>query len=278
MWKRRSWLERLANALGHSGDAHPTVSVSDLDRFTEDIARRYSRSTTHGAVAVLRCYLGYRYLTGVDARDRSRSLDYPLVYRHMKLPLHLQDGELDHVLATIDRTTSYGKRDWAVWMLLVAYSLRAGEVARLRMDELDFSRRNLKVRRLKGGGAQLLPMTEAVEDALEAYLLGGRPDRPAVMEVFLVHQAPIRPFRSGGSLSHSCVRRYLEQVTLRRDLPSIGSHVLRHTTARRLLEGGTPLPVLQEILAHQDPQTTKGYLRLSIEQLREVGNGYAELL
>lgn len=277
LWKRSTWIRRFSDVLGHSGDAHPVLSVLDLDRFTTDTAQRYSRSTTHGLVAALRCYLSYRFLMGVDSRDRSKFLSYPLVYRDMKLPMHLHDRELEQIMTQIDRTTSYGKRDWAVWMLLVAYGLRAGEIAQLRMDELDFSESYLKVRRLKGGGAQLLPMTRAVEQSLRAYLEGGRPDKP-FPEVFLVHRAPIRPFRGGTSLSRSCVRKYFERATLRRQLPSVGSHVLRHTAARRLLEQGTPLPIIQKVLAHQDPQTTKSYLRISTEQIRGAVNGYADLL
>jgi site-specific recombinase XerD len=272
---RRHWLLRLEEFLEEQQEPGLCgISLPALDRFIAGVAQCSSRSTTQWVVGVLRTLLRYLFLVGREREDRSPLLQSPRVYRRMKVPRHLTDEQLEEALLKVDRTTPRGKRDWAVLMLLCGYGLRAGEASRLRLKDVDFEGHRLFVRRLKGAGTRIFPLTSAVEGALREYLAEARPacSHP---EVFLTCHPPFRPFPSGSSLSNSCVRQYIKHLT---GLPSRGAHALRHTLARRMLQSGAPLEVVRRTLGHRDMNTTCGYLRISIEELREVADNYAELL
>ena len=270
----RHYLARLASFCGAQGTLGMVgIPLAVLDGFLAHLGQEMKRESLHGVTGIIRGYLRYLFLAGAEPEDRSRWLEYPSVFRQMRLPRHLSDAQLAAVLERVDRATPSGKRDWAVLMLLVGYGLRIGEVALLRLMDIDFAGASLHVRRVKGGGEQTLPLTGAVAEALRDYIEHVRP-RSAHGEVFLTFRHPIRPYRDGFALSTVCVRKYLRDC----DLPAHGAHVFRHTTARRLRQGGAPLGVVRQVLGHRSTETTNRYLRIALEELREVADNYAELL
>lgn len=270
-------LGELAGFLGERGWAcGGGVPLELLDGFVARLGRRLGRTSLHSAVGAVRGFLGWLFLVGEEPEDRSRWLEPPRTYREMRLPRYLTEAQLQEAPGRIDRATATGRRDWAVWMLLSVYGLRPGEVAALRLGDLDFEARRLRVRRLEGGPEQVLPMLEAVEEALRDYLERGRP-RPerGPEEVILTHRAPLRGFASGGRLATACVSRYLEGVE---GVPERGGYVLRHTAARRLRQAGAPVTVIRRLPGHRSSDSTGRYLRIATEELREVAANYAELL
>lgn len=250
------------------------IPLAVLDAFIAHMGHSMKRETLHGLVGIVRSLLRYLFIVGKEAQDRSAWIEYPSVFREMKLPRHLSDVQLAQALAHIDRTMPAGKRDWAVLTLLSCYGLRIGEIAGLRMSDLDFDTSRLHVRRLKGGGEQCLPMTSAVADALHDYLDHVRPSSRHA-EVFLTFRPPVRPFRNGSTLATVCVRKHVPADAA---LPARGAHAFRHTTARRLRQAGAPLGVVRQILGHRTTDTTNRYLRIAVEELQEVADNYAELL
>ena len=275
-WIYRHWLERCRLFLLSLDPPKEfgTAAIEDLDRFTAQVGKGYSRSTAHRVVGALRNFFRYRFVLGLDPVDRSAWLDYPLVYRQMRVPRHLTSAQLDEALGRIDRTDPVGKRDWAIWAILSHYGLRAGEVASLSLADVDWEYRRLKVPRLKGGRLVLLPLVPRVEEALRDYLQNGRPGTSCTA-LFVTHVAPIHAFPNGPSLSNSCVRKYLAKDA---GLTNRGAHVLRHTVARQMREQGASVGAIRNVLGHQDSDTTFSYLRLALEELREVAANYADLL
>lgn len=249
------------------------LPLSLLDGFVIQQSGHLGRRALGAVVWVLRTFLSYLFFAGYEERDRSKQVSLPLTYREMTLPKHLTDEQLGQALAQIDRNTSHGKRDWAIFMVLSCLGLRAGEARRLRLSDLDLAERRLRVDRAKGEGSQVFPLTPPVEEALRIYIEEARPSSDH-QEVFLTFNAPVRPFRTGGSLSQ-VVRNYLKKVP---GLNAHGSHVLRFTFARRLRKAGAPLGIIRRSLGHSLPDTTQAYLRIAFEELQEVADNYAELL
>ena len=276
LWIYRHWLERCRLFLLSLDPPKEfgTAAIEDMDSFTAQVGKGYSRSTAHRVVGAIRNFFRYRFFLGLDLLDRSSWLEYPLVYRQMRLPRHLTSAQLEEALGRIDRTGPVGKRDWAIWAILSHYGLRAGEVAGLLLADVDWEYLRLKVQRLKGGRLVLLPLVPRVEEALRDYLQNGRPITNCTA-LFVTHVAPIHAFPNGSSLSNSCVRKYLAKDA---GLPSRGAHVLRHTVARQMREQGASVGAIGNVLGHQDTDTTASYLRLAFEELREVAANYADLL
>lgn len=154
-------------------------------------------------------------------------------------------------------------------LLLTRLGLRACEVCRLELDDIDWRGGTVRVRR-KGGAEEQLPLPRDVGEALAAHLQGEL-SRGASRRVFLTVRAPRRPLR--GAL-YSVVVRALASAGLERR-PG-GPHLLRHSLAAELLHRGASLPEVGQILGHQRAQTTEIYAKVRIDALRELAVAWPE--
>ncbi len=150
-------------------------------------------------------------------------------------------------------------------MLLITYGLRAGEVAGLRLDDLDWVEERLQVRCPKPGRTHHYPLSRGVGQAILRYLREVRPQHPERV-LFLTLNAPIRPIT--GNTVGDIVRRRVDRIGIvgkRR-----GAHALRHGTAQHLLDHGLSMKV-GDYLGHRSVSATAAYARVQLDTLREVG-------
>jgi site-specific recombinase XerD len=210
----------------------------------------------------------------VVALDLSGVVIAPRVYQHDQCPRFLTRPQIDAVLAVIDRKTPVGRRDYAMLLLLTVYGLRGVEVARLRLEDVDWRNQKLHIRGRKSGNSTTYPLAASVDHALVDYLRHGRPPSPH-REVFLSVIAPFRLLRSGAALAGHIVN-YLHQAGIAVDRP--GTHLFRYSCAQRLFEEGMSLKCIGDYLGHSDLHSTQRYTKIAIDQLREVALGDAEEL
>ncbi|MEW6470703.1 MAG: tyrosine-type recombinase/integrase [Actinomycetota bacterium] len=193
-----------------------------------------SVSATHNYVASLRAFLRFCFLEGLVDRDLSEAALPITGRRRSSLPRGIAKHEANALLAACDRRTAIGRRDYALIITLLRLGLRRGEVAALRLDDIDWRAGELVVVG-KGGRRDRLPLPEDVGAAIAAYLGRGRPasDR---REVFLRARAPFEPMAAGTVAS--TVRR----ACRRAGVAEVGSHRLRHTAACEMVAAQVPLP------------------------------------
>jgi integrase len=174
-------------------------------------------------------------------------------------------------MAAVDRRSALGKRDYAILILLISYGLRAIEIARLALDDIDWRQGRLRIPERKAGHSTSYPISDAVGDAIAAYLKDGRPTSNH-REVFLSLTPPFPP--ATVSVVCQCATRYLRAagVSVRRR----GSHTFRHTCVQRLVDVGMPLQKIGDYVGHRSPQSTRIYGKVAIETLREVALGDGE--
>jgi len=163
-------------------------------------------------------------------------------------------------LASCDPATLDGRRDRAILVLLARLGLRAGEVAGLGLDDLDWRAGEISVRG-KGSRRERLPLPVDVGEALAAYLHDGRPPA-ACRTVFLRLNAPIT------GLTVSGVTAVVYRACARAGLPRAGAHRLRHSTASAMLAGGGTLTEVGQVLRHVRLETTAIYAKIDREALR----------
>lgn len=173
--------------------------------------------------------------------------------------------DVDCLLQTCDRTTSKGQRDYAILLLLARLGLRAGEVAALTLDDLDWDAGELLVRG-KSAHQDRLPLPHEVGEALAIYLRHSRPPS-AARQVFIRMRAPRRGFSDGQAVG-TIVRRTLVQAGLNPALK--GAHLLRHSLATTLLHNGASLTEIGELLRHQNIETTRIYAKVDHGALRAL--------
>ena len=182
------------------------------------------------------------------------------------IPKGLDRDEVVRLLATTEGDRPVDVRDRAILMLLIAYGLRAGEVAGLRLDDLDWVEERLQVRCPKPGRTHHYPLSRGVGQAIMRYIREVRPRCPE-RALFLTLNAPIRP-TTAGSIGRvvRCRTGRLGIVGKRR-----GPHALRHGAAQHLLDHGLSMKEVGDYLGHRSVSATAAYARVQIDTLREVG-------
>ncbi|HEX3719439.1 MAG TPA: site-specific integrase [Verrucomicrobiae bacterium] len=186
-------------------------------------------------------------------------------YRHASLPKGLDDSVLGKMLKAIPRDTPAGARDYAIIVLLMAYGVRGVSAAQLLLGDLDWQHSRIRIRAQKGGKEVLLPLRQAVGEALIQYLQH-RPGQASSRQVFLSVKAPFRPLDSVAI--SMIVRRHLEQAGVK--TPGSGSRSLRHSWAIRALAHDSPIKAIADVLGHRYIDTTFIYAKADLNSLRQV--------
>lgn len=259
--------------LGYLGDEHLPERLQALDRrgiegFLQAMAKRLGRESLQHTVAHLRSFLRFLAARGLSNAGLDAQIDTPRVYRGERLPRSLPWETVRAFLRAIDRSTPMGRRDYAMLLLVVTYGLRCCEVVSLRLDDIVWREEQLRVARPKVGASLLLPLTPDVGAAILTYLRDGRPAL-AHREVFLRARAP------SGTLKPTALTEAFQGWARRSGLsiPFQGPHCLRHSLAIHLLRQGTPLKTIGDLLGHRSAESTCVYLRLQVEDLRDVALG-----
>jgi integrase/recombinase XerD len=249
------------------------LSPALLAAFVVDTAPRLARNCKRDLCGMMRVFLRFCHRQQVITKDLSAAVEMPQSYRLADVPRSITWDEVRRMLEAVDRRTALGRRDYAILLLLVTYGLRAHEVARLTLDDIDWKRERLQIPERKAGHSTAYPLANVVTEALIAYLRSGRPETQD-RHVFFRVLAPRSPI-TNGAIS-ATVAKYLRKagVQVRR----AGAHTLRHTCVQRLIDAEFPLKTIGDYVGHRSPQSTEIYSKVAIAALREVAMGDGEEL
>lgn len=241
------------------------LTASHVESFVQLTGQRLERASLQHTVAQLRAFLRYLVLLGEIHPGLDAQIDTPRVYRLEQLPRALPWETVQAFLRGIKRTTPLGRRDYAIFLLIATYGLRASEVVALKFEDIEWRAGRLRVAQRKTAAPLLLPLTDTVASSLLDYLRLGRPPS-SCRELFVRHRAP------AGVLKPTAVTEAFQAWSRRGGLkiPFQGPHSLRHSYAVRLLRQGTTLKTIGDLLGHRSAESTCVYLRLAVEDLREV--------
>lgn len=256
------------------------LSATDVEGFVGVVGQRVGRLALQGVIGALRSFLRFLVSAGTVPIGLDHHIDTPRVYREERLPRAWPWDVVQSFLNTIDRTTARGRRDYAIFLLIATYGLRASDVAALTLDDIEWRSRRIRIRQRKTGRELGLPLTDDVGTAVLDYLQRGRPspepgDRvlpnvepchPTHREVFLRCRRPAEPL--GPTALSEAFYVWAQRSNLA--IPFHGVHCLRHSYAVHLLRTGTSLKTIGDLLGHRAPESTCAYLRLDIEDLRDV--------
>ena len=244
-----------------SGGALAGVSAGEVTGAVLGVAGSgVSVSATQYFMSGLRAFLRFCFVEGLLEADLSQAVLAVSGRRRSSLPQGIGRTDASALLAASDRRSRLGRRDYAVIILLLRLGLRRGEVARLRLDDVEWRAGELLVRG-KGGRVDRLPLPADVGEAIASYLRRGRP-ASGRRELFLRARAPYEPVASG--TMSSTVRR----ACRRAGIPEVGAHRLRHTTACEMVAAHVPLERIAQVLRHRSLQSTAIYARVDLDQLR----------
>jgi integrase/recombinase XerD len=245
-----------------AGEVDPArLTARDVGGFVREQAAGRNVGSTKNMVMALRSLFRFWHLDGVTAEDLAGAVP-GVAPQSRSLPRALPAGTVRRLLASCDRRTSVGRRNFAVLIVLARLGLRAGEVAAIELEDIDWRRGELLVRG-KGGRREILPVPADVGEAVAGYLQRGRP-RVACRRLFLRVNAP------SGALSPAGVSNVVRSACRRCGLPVVCAHRLRHTAATETLRAGASLEEIGQLLRQQSTFTTAIYARVDRDNLREL--------
>ena len=241
------------------------ICVRDVVDFVGAATRRYQAGTVELAASALRSF--FRFLRAAGLRSDRLEDAVPMVpHRRAGLPRHLDPGRFEQLIASLDSSSPRGLRDRAIILCMARLGLRASEVTRLRLEDIDWREAVVRVRTRKTGHGALLPLPGVVGAALADYLQHGRPDTRA-RQVFVLHR-----LRAGAPISDSIVGRAVDNALRHAGIeaPIRGANLMRHSLATGLLGHGASLSEIADVLGHRSLVTTQIYASVDVAALREV--------
>jgi site-specific recombinase XerD len=238
------------------------VSARTVMAFVSELAGSLAPKTVAGRVSALRVLLRFWFLEGVTDADLSVSVP-KVAQRATGLPRGLPAQQVTALLASCDTGSANGLRDRAILSMLARMGLRSGEIAGLRLDDLDWRQGEI-VLRGKGGRLDRLPLPADVGQVLAEYLRSGRPSGALDRSVFIRVKAPHRGMTNTG------VTQVVNAAAHRAGLGTIYAHRLRHSAATAMLAAGAPLAEIGQVLRHRSVLTTAIYAKVDIEALRRL--------
>jgi len=269
-------LVRLFVRTGFEGDPIDPArfSPSDVIEFVALLRGRYSPCSMKAVRTALRSF--FRFLRTEGLCDERLEAAIPAVahWRLSTLPRYLRDEQLEQLLSSLDVSTPFGQRDCAIVWCLATLGLRPGEVADLRLDDIDWRNGTIRLNARKNGRGAVLPLPRNAGRAIVVYLRGHRPTTNE-RRVFVKHLGPHR----GEPISSTAVSEVVVRALRRAEVetPLAGAYVLRHTVASRMVRRGSSLKEVADFLGHRCLDTTAIYAKLDLPALREVALPWPEV-
>ena len=239
------------------------LKVGHLDNFLALHTAPYTTRVRRNQRYFLQGFLRYlHYERKILKKDLAPLLVGPPIYAQAKPPKFLRPHELQRVFDNSKPSNPWGLRAYA--MLWLAYTLgaRSKEISLLKLDDISFSTREVRLCDRKNTHPLTLPLPECAIKAIAAYLVGARP-KSKHRALFLSLQPPYGP------LCSAQVARNISKLIRQAHLPG-SAYWLRHTYAQNLLERGASIFEIKEMLGHESIQSAQNYLRVNIKLMREV--------
>lgn len=245
------------------------LSALSAKEVVASVAREAAVLSVSGAqnfISGLRSFLRFCFVEGLVDADLTEAALLMTGRRRSPLPQGIPRSDAAALLASCDRRTKLGRRDYAIVVIALRLGLRAAEIARLRLDDIDWRGGEVVIQG-KRGRLDRLPLPTEVGQAVAAYLTRGRP-ASVHRELFIRDRAPLTP------IDAATVRSTVRRACRRAGLPELGAHRLRHTLACEMVAAEVPLAHISQVLRHHSLQTTAIYARVDVEQLRSLARSW----
>lgn len=238
------------------------LDAYDVTEFVCEQSRRLKGSSTQSPVTATRSFLRFLSFKGEIHSGLIGAVPTVRRYKQTSLPNYLSQEEVARALVSYDENTSLGQRNHVIIMLLARFGLRAGEVARLRLEDIDWQEGRVLIRAGKSARERSLPLPQDVGDTLSIYLQQARPQSNH-RELFLRARVPHTPLKS--CAISSIARQLLQHLGVTG--VRLGSHLFRHTVATQMVQNGVSFKEIADVLGHACLDTTFIYAKVDLPTL-----------
>lgn len=248
--------------------------IDDLKLINQQVLINYANQLVfctpyirHSSLSIIKMYLRFLYDQNLTEKDYSRKVPKDKYIRQAKLPSVYTKEEVEALIKSIDRSSPKGKRDYAMVLLTARLGLRATDVCCLAFENLKWEKSLIVFNQNKTGNKVEFPIISEIGEAIIDYLKFGRPESE-LPYLFLKVTSPYD--RLNRSTLHSIITLYLNRAGIQyKNERKHGPHALRHSLAGVLLQKKIPVPVISEVLGHKNTESTRYYLRIDLNSLRQ---------
>jgi integrase/recombinase XerD len=251
---------------------HSAITAKRIHAYVDALPCSLSNSRRRGTCIALRGYFRFLQLQSVAAGHLQSVVPKVRSPRAALSPKWLTLADADRLLGVINRSRASGKRNYAVILCMIDLGMRVGDVARLSLEDIDWSEGTVRVGNHKRARPYRLPLPQRLGQALAEYLAKGRPSSHR-REIFLCHAHPRGTPVTAAALKRM-VGRTWELAGLAKRFS--GTHVLRHSVATRMKQEGVGLKFIADVLGHHSLQTTTLYTQVDLPALRTVAQSWPE--
>jgi integrase len=248
-----------------------THSIEKIDlpfilHYIDELDCLYS-SPVNMMISTLRGFIKYLFEQKILTVDYSIKIPKCKSVRQPKLPSTYTKKEIEKLIRSVERSSANGKRNYAIILIAARLGLRASDICRLKFNNLNWHNNTIEIKQAKTGKELVLPLLPDIGNAIIDYLKYGRPESEEPY-VFLTERPPFEPFPSSNVITH-VVQRAFRKAGIDIKDRKFGSHCLRHSLGCRMLEQHTILPVISEVLGHQKTESTRYYLRIDLQSMKQ---------
>ena len=243
------------------------VPLDMVREFITDTAEAVKPASLHNIFLYLKYFHLFLKEKGIPAPDAQGLFSYK-VYRDKRIQDYVTDEELEKILGVIDGNTEVGKRNRAIILLAATTGLRACDIIRMKLQDIDWRKGEIRLLQKKTGHMVYIPLLRETGDAIQDYILNFRPGGDC-QEVFLRAFPPKVAITDPASIGSMFIAYQKKAGVYRKAFDGKGFHGLRRRLAKKLLVTGTPLTTISQILGHEDPMVVRQYLSMDVSNLKE---------
>ncbi len=232
------------------------------------LSSKYASSARSNIQFTLRDFLVFAENISATKAGTSRLVIRIYSNKHERLPSTYSIEEINSILATVDRSTKYGKRDYVMLLLAVQLGMRRMDICHMKLEGIHLDDRYIMFRQEKTGSVEKLPLTDLLTYALADYLMNSRPANDS--ELLFIRMGAHCGSGYSDTALYSIINKYMKKAKINTSGKRHGTHSMRHSLSSNLLKEGTPLPVISRILGHSSTEITTQYLWMDTEQLRKL--------
>lgn len=242
------------------------ITVDHVRKYLIGPLRHISKASKKSMITRIRSYI--RFLEFKDGFKSEEILKLPMsspVWKRANVSKYLTDSEIDALFESYDRSTLTGIRDYTIARCLKDLGLRCSEVAGLSLEDFDWLKGTITIRQTKSHSERILPLHSITGKTIEEYLLNSRPvTQERILFVRFKNEL-------GQPMGTSQVRSTVRRAAIRAGLENFtGTHTLRHTAAKKMINNGVDLKLIADILGHESIETTVIYTKLNFAELRDA--------
>lgn len=254
--------------IGSRGIRLEDVDFKTIEAFYLFLSAEYATNARSNIQFSLRDYFAFVEKINDVKAGTSNLITTIYSNKHERLPSTYNITEINGILAAVDRSTKYGKRDYAILLLAAQLGMRSSDICYLKLGGIHLDEMCITFQQEKAGRMETLPITELMAYALADYLKNARPT--TVSDLLFVHMYSNCESGYTGSNLYRIINKYMNKAEINTDDKRHGMHSMRHSLSSNLLKDGTPLPVISGILGHGSTEITMRYLWMNTEQLRKL--------